>query len=96
MRKFKNKSFADDTQATKWSPDSCDCVIIYDKVGKFLDDENRCKLHIELSKQKLLNEVLKHNQSFNEKFGKGINYTEEQKTEIMNDKIKERQRIKKL
>jgi len=94
MRKFKNKSFADDTQATKWSSDSCDCVIIYDKDGKFLDDENRCKLHIELSKQKLLNEVLKHNQSFNEKFGKSPTHT--QKEEMSQNKKAEKKRIKNL
>lgn len=94
MRKFKNKSF--DMRATRWKPDTCDCIIIYDKDIKFLDAENICKLHTDLSKQKLLNEILKHNQSFNEKFGKGVNYTKEQKTEIMNDKIKERKRVKKL
>ena len=83
-------------QATRWKPDTCECVIIYDKDIKFLDEENLCKLHNGLSKQKLLNEVLKHNQSFNEKFGKGINYTKEQKTEITNDKTKELKRISKL
>jgi len=89
-RKFKNKSFAESTQATCWSPDTCKCVIIYDKDGKWLDTENNCKMHTK-TKQALLNEVQEHNSSFNI-FKKYPEPTQEQKDE--NSKLKANEKKK--
>ena len=63
-RKFKNKSFDESTQATSWSPDTCKCVIIFDKDLKWLDSENNCKIHNQTG-QEHLNAVKAHNASFN-------------------------------
>ena len=92
MRKFKN--FSTDKLATRWRPDTCSCIIIYDENGKFLDEEKCCKLHMKLKKQKLLDSIKSHNKSFNKYEGKIL--TQEQKDEIRDNKEKELKRIEKL
>jgi len=95
-RKFKNIEIDESKRPTRWRPDTCDCVVIYDKDGKFLDEENCCKLHMGLKKEKLLNEIKKHNKSFNEKYAEIENPTKEQIAEVLADKAKEKKRISAL
>jgi acetyl-CoA carboxylase beta subunit len=94
MKQFKNKSFNEDTGATRWRPDTCSCVLIYDKDLNFLDEEKCCKLHMGLKSKVLLKAVLDHNRSFNKYEGKIL--TQEQKDEIKDNKEKELKRIEKL
>jgi len=89
-RKFKNKSFSESTGATCWSPDTCKCVIIFDKDAKWLDTENNCKLHTK-TQQALLNEVQEHNKSF-DIFKKYPKPTQQQKAEIGALKANEKQK----
>ena len=94
MRKFKNKSFDDNTGATRWNPDACNCIIIYDENLNYLDDENKCNLHKNLSSQTLVNAIQIHNKSFNMKFGNAP--TQKQTEQIMQNKENEKVRIRKL
>ena len=94
MRKFKNKSFDESTQATRWSPDTCKCVIIFDKDGKWLDSENNCKIHNQTGPAHL-NAIKSHNTSF-DIFKKYTNPTVEQKDENSKLKDKEKKRSENL
>ena len=94
MRKFKNISFDDSTGATKWNPDTCGCIIIYDKDSKYLDDENKCNFHQALNGQALLNAVTAHNRTFNLKYGRDP--TSSQRQQMGKDKRAEKTRIRNL
>jgi len=89
-RKFKNKSFAESTKATRWSPDTCKCVIIYDKDGKWLDTENNCKIHNQ-TRTAHLNAVKSHNRSF-DIFKKYPEPTQQQKDENSELKANEKKK----
>jgi len=89
-RKFKNKSFPYTSGATCWSPDTCKCVIIFDKDGKWLDTENNCKMHTKTN-QALLNEVQEHNKSF-DIFKKYPKPTRQQKDENSELKANEKKK----
>jgi len=98
MRKFevngKTLEFKDDTIATSWSPDSCDCVVIYDKDSKVLAVPNKCKVHKSTKDSKMLSEIKKHRDV------NGLNDhsddTKIQTEKRMIDRAKEKQRIQKL
>jgi len=88
-RKFKNKSFAESIQATRWSPDTCKCVIIFDKDG-WLDTENNCKIHNQTGTAHL-NALKSHNASFNI-FDKYPEPTQQQKDENSELKANEKKK----
>jgi len=98
MRVFKGHGkrfeFPDDTMATKYTPDTCNCVIIYDKNDNFLATETKCQVHKNFNGQALLDKIVAHNQSFNLKFGRSP--TKEQDKTIFADKRKEKNRIQRL
>lgn len=89
-RKFKNKSFPYTSGATCWSPDTCKCVIIFDKDGKWLDTENTCKLHSQRGSAHL-NEVQEHNKSF-DIYKKYTDPTKKQKDENSELKANEKKK----
>ncbi len=80
---------------SRFQYDACGCIIIYDNNLKHLETQFKCNLHKSFDGQKLLDTVIKHNQSFNLKFGRG-EQTKQQMKIIGKDKGKELERIKKL
>ena len=81
-------------------PDTCDCVMEYEKTihadGEpvFVRMIEKCEEHSKHSGLKCYKEVLKHNRSFNKKYGNKP--TNEQIELISVDKRAEKSRIKKL
>jgi len=55
---------------TKWSPDTCSCILQYDANLKWIKTHQTCELHNSLTGQKLLDEVLRHNRDNNKKSDK--------------------------
>ena len=78
------KEFNDDTSC--YSPDTCNCIIVYDKNMKYVDVFQTCKTHESLTKQTLLNKIQSDNREENLKYGNEP--TEEQKNIIRNSKEK--------
>jgi len=54
---------------TRWKPDTCDCIIEYNKNIQWLRTIKRCRLHLRLDRQTLLDEVLAQNRRFNSALG---------------------------
>jgi len=50
---------------TRWSPDTCDCLIEMDENLRLVDIIVKCAEHQHLDGQALLDEVIRHNRSFN-------------------------------
>jgi len=62
---------------TIWSPDTCDCILEYDENLRWKKTLLKCNLHRPLKRNRLLDEVLQYNRSFNLAFGRG-NLTDDQ------------------
>lgn len=75
-----------------WKPDSCECKLEFSKLPNikenFIKFTKKCKIHNKYD------EVLKHNQDFNLKYGNEP--TQSQLKLILENKRKEKTRIKKL
>ena len=54
---------------TIWSPDTCDCIIEFNKRINFIKSWNNCRLHSNLRQQDHLNTILAQNKRFNLAFG---------------------------
>jgi len=78
-----------------WNPDTCHCRIEIDSNYNFIDWVQKCELHKNLNNQVLIVEVMKHNKSFNYKFG-NIDLNPIQTKEIAQDRKNEFTRIKLL
>ena len=78
-----------------WSPDTCSCVITITCPFTIVDWIKKCELHKNFDGTELLKEVLRHNNSFNLKFG-SIKLTERQKTEVSIDKSNEKRRVRSM
>jgi len=50
---------------TKWRPDTCDCEIEYNKNVNWISTIKKCRLHVRLNGQALLNAVTAQNRRFN-------------------------------
>lgn len=55
---------------TIWKPDTCDCKLEYNNRVRWTKTHNKCKLHISLSNQPLLDTVIAQNQRFNLAFNR--------------------------
>jgi hypothetical protein len=83
-----------DDGAVQWSPDSCECILIYDAAGtSLIHARRRCAIHKAQPLNALLTVVLAHNRALNNKFGNS-ELTQEQIDEMANDKANERARVK--
>lgn len=50
---------------TRWNPDTCDCIIIYNQRIIWVESVKNCRLHKNLKGQNHLDTVLAQNQRFN-------------------------------
>jgi len=53
--------FEDSTGATQFKPNTCKCIMIYDKDSKFLATVNRCRIHQTKEKQAWMDGIVEHN-----------------------------------
>jgi len=53
---------------TIWSPDTCDCIIEYNKRGNWIKSHQNCRLHDNLRGQNHKDTVVAQNQRFNMAF----------------------------
>jgi len=54
---------------TTWKPDTCDCIIEYNKNVNWISSKKNCKLHKNLKGQMHLDKVIAQNQRFNRSMG---------------------------
>jgi len=78
---------------TIWSPDTCDCVVEYNKKINWISTIRKCRLHQSLDRQDLLNAVLTQNRRFN--LAHGINPTPTEIEDLILSKDINKQRIRK-
>jgi len=78
---------------TIWSPDTCDCVLEYNKNIQWIRTINKCRLHNSLKNQNLLNAVLTQNRRFN--LAHGINPTQTEIDDLIVSKEVNKLRIRK-
>jgi len=81
-----------DDSTTRWAPDSCLCILIYDSLGNFTHTQRRCRHHGALTGQPLVDAVRAHNSGFNERFG-NKELTEIEEETIATDRRVEKTRI---
>jgi len=77
---------------TIWKPDTCDCIIEYNRNINWVKTLNKCRLHNNLNGQNLLNDVLAQNRRFN--LAHGVTPTETEIEELSEVKQVNRLRIR--
>jgi len=78
----------------RWTLDTCDCIIDLDMPNEtFVAWVQVCQLHKDFNGQSLLNEVLAHNRTFDDR---SENLTEEQKDQRNSLRTTEKQRIRNM
>jgi len=78
---------------TIWRPDTCDCIIEYNKNIRWIRTIKACRLHENLRGQTHLDQVLGQNQRFNLSHGSNPNETERE--DLTTSKEINKERIKK-